>query len=370
MNKPAEKAHVFHLLDILRGVAALAVMAFHFGKAGYLGIEVFPHGYLAVDFFFILSGFVLSFAYQERLDAGWSMRAFLLTRLVRLYPLYFAGMAIGFSFSFVQNHFGKTHVSGTATLLTIIMGLAMVPAFGLEQQSHEAIIYPYNKPAWSLFFEFLANVFHAFIVRRRGMRFLLVVIGISGVMLIYSCRRLGSLDFGVYRKDILFGIARVLYSYTVGLSLYRLWQSGKAKIAISPTLIIGLLLLTFWIPVPTQFVYVYDLLIAMLCFPLLVFAGANSQPGRMFRRNLEWMGIASYAVYVLHMPLANFIQEAIRRVFKREPAALAPWTGIACMILPVITALLLDRFYDAPVRSYLRNKFIKPKKMESSHVSS
>lgn len=365
MNKP----HVFHTLDILRGVAALAVMVFHYGKRGLLGAEFLPHGYLAVDFFFILSGFVLSFAYQQRLDAGWPLRSFLLVRVIRLYPLYFAGMAIGFLFSFLQNHFGHAHISGITTVLTITTGLLMVPAFGVELQPHEAIVYPYDQPAWSLFFEFLANIFHASLVRQRSVRFLIVILAVTGTCLIYSCMRLGSMDFGVYRKDIGFGLIRVLFSYTVGLLLYRIWQSGKTKARVPPGWITGLLLFTFWLPIPAHFVAAYDLSVTMLCFPLLVLAGASSQPGPVFKRNLEWMGVASYAVYVIHMPITNFVLETVRRVSRREPVVFSPWIGILCIVIPIAVALLLDRFYDAPTRSHLRKALMKPKKTTKACIT-
>jgi peptidoglycan/LPS O-acetylase OafA/YrhL len=358
MIKNAEKPHVFHTLDILRGVAAIAVMGFHYGKSGFLGANIFPHGYLAVDFFFVLSGFVLAFAYQERLDHGWPTRAFFLTRVVRLYPLYFAGLALGFLFSFLQDHFGRTHLSATTTLLTLLTSLLMIPAFGLEQQSHEATIFPYNKPAWSLFFEIIANVIHALLLRRRSVRFLGVTLCLSGAALAYSCFKIGDLDFGVARAHILYGIVRVTFSYTVGMLLFRIWKSGKGSIHIPPLMIAFLLLLALAAPVPRQFVAFYDLAITIFLFPVLVFCGACSQPSSAFVKSSEWLGIASYAIYVLHVPIANFVAESLRKFTHREPALLAPWPGILSMVLVTASALLLDKYYDVRARAFLRKKLL------------
>ncbi len=370
MNTNIEKPHVFHTLDILRGVAALAVMAFHYGGSGLLGTNLFPHGYLAVDFFFILSGFVLAFAYQARLDSGWPSRSFLTARIIRLYPLYLAGTAIGFLFSFLQDRFGRNHLGMTEMLLTLVAGLLLIPSFGLKQQSHESTIYPYNKPAWSLFFELIANVFHAFLLRRRSGAFLGATLCLTGAALIYSGHRHGSLDFGVKRADIVYGIFRVMFSYTVGLLLYRSWREGRFRLRISPLVIAALLLLTLAAPISGRFVAAYDLVVTMTLFPILVLAGAWSQPGPVFRKNFEWLGIASYAVYVLHLPIATFFSEGLRRVSHREPIHFAPWAGLACMLLSTVAALLLDRFYDAPVRAYLRRRLTaRDNKPSASSVS-
>lgn len=75
----------FVTLDALRGIAAIAVVTFHFHEYFF---QYTNHGYLAVHFFYMLSGFVLSYAYQQRLDAGWKCAAFLKTRLIRLYPMF------------------------------------------------------------------------------------------------------------------------------------------------------------------------------------------------------------------------------------------------------------------------------------------
>jgi len=361
MTKSAGKPHVFHTLDILRGVAAVAVMAFHFGLSGsgLLGVSVFPHGYLAVDFFFVLSGFVLAFAYQDKLDLGWSSSSFFLVRVIRLYPLYFAGLVLGFAFSVLQSVFGRHQVSATTTFLTLVASLLMVPAFGLKQQTGEATIYPYNKPAWSLFFEIMANVFHALLLRRRSWKFLAGTLCVTGAALIYSCLRYGSIGFGVNRSEFLYGFARVLFSYTVGISLLRVWKSGRGRMRVPPLVIAILLLIALAVPVYPRFTALYDLAATFILFPILVLAGAWSQPGPWFMRSCEWLGTASYAIYVLHVPIADFFAEAVRRISHREPALFAPWTGIACILLSIAAALLLDKFYDGRARTFLRKKLLR-----------
>jgi peptidoglycan/LPS O-acetylase OafA/YrhL len=356
-TKSPEKPYVFGTLDALRGVAAIAVMAFHY--AALLGGNVFPHGYLAVDFFFVLSGFVLAFAYQDRLEKGWSTGSFLLTRLARLYPLYFAGLILGFLFSLLQSHFGRTHLSETTTLLTLLTSLLLVPAFGLKQQAHESTIYPYNRPAWSLFFEILANVFHALLLRRRGWKFLAGTLCLTGIAFLYSCRKLGTLDFGVMRSTIPYGLSRVLFSYTAGVIMLRIWRSGRVTVRVSPLIPAILLLAALTAPLPQRFALPYDLAITFFVFPILVLIGASSQPGSGLTKQIcELLGTASYAIYVLHGPVRSFFGEILNRVMHRPPHHFAPWAGIACMLLSIGLALLLDKFYDLRVRAFLRKKLV------------
>ncbi len=92
MASAAERSIKFTVLDGLRGVAALCVVQTH--TQDLLLGDTLPTAYLAVDLFFLLSGFVLAHAYEERLRQGMTLHRFMLARLVRLYPLYLAGIAI------------------------------------------------------------------------------------------------------------------------------------------------------------------------------------------------------------------------------------------------------------------------------------
>ena len=159
MPKPST-THKLLALDALRGVAACTVVLFH--RASRMP---FPKGYLAVDFFFMLSGFVLTFAYQEKLDGGWSTRDFLATRIARLYPLYLLGFVLGLlvALSDPAIHFGPQG------WVSAIPNLLLLPAW-VGPHSKPPHAFPYNIPAWSLFFEVVANVLHALFLRRRSIR--------------------------------------------------------------------------------------------------------------------------------------------------------------------------------------------------------
>ena len=134
----------------------------------------FSKGYLAVDFFFMLSGFVLAFGYQRRLDGGWSTKDFLATRLARLYPLYLLGLMLGFVVS-VADPAMQMGVHGWESA---VLNLFMLPAW-VSRHPGPLHAFPYNIPAWSLLFEIVANVIHALFLRRRSTGFLIAIIAIS-----------------------------------------------------------------------------------------------------------------------------------------------------------------------------------------------
>ncbi|MGE0829924.1 MAG: acyltransferase family protein, partial [Hyphomonadaceae bacterium] len=153
----------FLALDGLRGIAAVAVLLRHFGSAA--GPVRLPESYLAVDLFFLLSGFVLAHAYEQRLRAGMSFWDFLKARFIRLYPLYFLGTAIGAAGAFWLASRNWGHAEFGEMLGSLSFNLAFLPS-----AFHEHNPFPYNGPAWSLFYEMLASVIFALAAPLMGPR--------------------------------------------------------------------------------------------------------------------------------------------------------------------------------------------------------
>jgi peptidoglycan/LPS O-acetylase OafA/YrhL len=169
-------AHRYPVLDSWRGVAAVAVVMMHGDP--YLGWNVFPHATLAVDFFFMLSGFVLTLAYQRRLDDGWSMKEFMKARAIRLYPLYGLALAVGFSVEMLRVLGGGKGASPGYLLLFLAAGMVMLPLMpGYGPVGVPT--FPLNFPSWSLFSEVLANLLHGWFLRRRSWKFLVGVVAVS-----------------------------------------------------------------------------------------------------------------------------------------------------------------------------------------------
>ena len=142
----SSQRHVYLNLDALRGVAAISVMLYHFSPFITDG-KVLPSSYLAVDLFFLLSGFVIAHAYDRKIESGMGFGTFLLIRLIRLYPLYLAGTLLGFFYLLIKNRLIPAEylpLSDIAVMLTT--GMFFIPLVGSAYHT----IFPLNPASWSL----------------------------------------------------------------------------------------------------------------------------------------------------------------------------------------------------------------------------
>ncbi len=183
MTKP-----IFTTLDALRGAAAVIVVAYH------AGTRRVPGGYLAVDLFFALSGFVLAHNYGGALNGWRDAGAFMVRRLIRLYPLYGLALAVGFGVHMVATlpagTFWPSRALGTLAANAVFAPAA--PAFLVTWH-----LYPFNPPAWSLFFELAVNALFALAAPfLRGWRPLLTLVGLGAATLIWVAIVHGDLNGG------------------------------------------------------------------------------------------------------------------------------------------------------------------------------
>jgi peptidoglycan/LPS O-acetylase OafA/YrhL len=320
----------------MRGVAAIVIMLIHMGG---LPAHVLPGGYLAVDFFFALSGFVLAHAYAERKI---TFGAFLRARGIRLYPLYLAGLIL----------------AAVAASITGMSPIRLMTAFGIELFFLPAPVapdlYPLNPPAWSLFFELVANAAWFPIRRflRGGVALTVLLIGTCAVLATDAVN--GAVNAGPYWNDIAGGFARVLFSFAAGVLVYRLWGHIKLQPRPPSWLVAVALLLVLTLPMPRQ---VFDPIAVLILMPALVLAGAScGSAGRVSAWIQRQLGAASYAVYVLHFPVILvtdylFVSTGfLRRLGVIHPSIV---TTPLTVVLVVGLALLLDWFYDRPLRRRL-----------------
>jgi peptidoglycan/LPS O-acetylase OafA/YrhL len=163
------KSH-YQILDGLRGVAALLVVAFHVLET-YSGTrfnQIINHGYLAVDFFFLLSGFVVAYAYDDRWEkmTQWD---FYKRRLIRLQPMVIIGTIIGAALFYFQASPVFPIISTTPVwqmLLVMLVGFTVLPLpVSMDIRGWQEM-HPLDGPAWSLFFEYVANILYALFIRK------------------------------------------------------------------------------------------------------------------------------------------------------------------------------------------------------------
>ncbi|WP_343695001.1 acyltransferase [Flavobacterium sp.] len=211
----------FEILDGLRGIAALAVVVFHFMEWIFTdpGQNFIGHGFLAVDFFFCLSGFVIGYAYDDRI-AKMGLRNFFISRIIRLHPLVIAGSVLGL-LAFLFDPFGghlELYSSGKI-ILTFICSIFLIPFPAIEDRGFN--LFSFNAPAWSLFWEYIANIAYAFILFKIKRNILLLLTLLSAGAICYVAYSSGNLLGGWSGPTFWDGCARISYSFLAGLLIYR-----------------------------------------------------------------------------------------------------------------------------------------------------
>ncbi|WP_151089383.1 acyltransferase family protein [Hymenobacter baengnokdamensis] len=356
----------YPILDGLRGVAALVVVAFHLCEAhatSHLD-QLINHGYLAVDFFFLLSGFVIGYAYDDRwgrLRVG----GFFKRRLVRLQPMVVMGMVIGAGFYYFQAGslwpaIGPT--PGWLVLLVLLLGCLLVPVPpALDIRGwHET--YPLNGPGWSLLFEYIANVLYATLVRRFSNAALAGLVALAAGLLLHLALTTPQGDvvggWSLEPEQLHIGFARLLYPFFAGLLLFRLARLRRIANAFgwSSLLVVGVLAMPrIGSPAHPWQNGLYDALSILLVFPGIIFLGASgavrSAPAK---RLCRFLGDISYPIYITHYPLIYTYTAwvAAHKIPLRTGWPVAALVFVAAVIL----AYGCLKFYDEPVREWLKKR--------------
>lgn len=376
----------YEILDGLRGVAALVVICFHCLETyiPVFGTQHINHGYLAVDFFFVLSGFVIGYAYDDRWDKM-SLWNFCKRRLIRLHPMVVAGTLTGAClFFFAEGDcfplIGKAEPWKFA--LCLALALCMIPATpGLDIRGWGETN-PFNGPNWSLTFEYIGNLLYALVLRRLPTA-LLAVLCAASVLLTMNLT-LGWDVFGLFPDDpkydviggwclneaqLCVGFSRLLYPFICGLLIARLLPRHITANCPSgsPLGIRGgfwwasiLLVVLFAVPQiggkPGVADGLYQLVAIVVVFPVVVLIGAGSTTtDERSKRFCEWLGKLSYPLYIVHYPLM-YMQMAWVAAHPDAPVWHHVMLNIGVVAASIAMAWAMLRLYDEPVRAWLKKK--------------
>lgn len=327
-------------LDGLRGVAALAVVLFH--VCLFAQVEaVFSQAYLAVDLFFVLSGFVIGGTYESGLrDGGLPLLRYAQIRLARLWPCIALGVVLGAAAVLLNNEPHNRFV------WSIAMQMLCLPAVGAGPA-----LFPLNGPQWSLFYELVANAVHAALARWLGGTVLIATIILSGAALVYVAFDTPGLSVGVRFDTFFAGFVRVGFSFSVGLALSRLHRSGRLMTPRIPYPVVVLALVVLLVlPAPggALGVALHDLVVVVVLFPLLVALAVNSPVPASVAGVASLLGAISYPLYALHIPLHRVLEPMLLQ------AAGWQWAGwTAYLMVCVLLAWAVARVYERPMQKLL-----------------
>lgn len=334
----------FHGLDLLRGVAALMIVLYH--SEHLLGHPLVPNGYLAVDLFFVLSGFVISHAYDQRFSEGLGVGRFALMRIVRFWPLYVLGLSAGslFEILLVLSH-NEFAMSPSSAMMAFASGIFFIPTLNAERFG---ALYPLNVVAWSLFFELIVNILYAAfwpMLTGRVLRMLTLVSGVA--FTIYSVLH-GSANVGWVAAEIWPGLLRTVFSFTFGICLCR----RNVQIGILPLWLLALMVAFFLsVPVPSDILVYFQLAFILILSPVIVAAGVSIDVPKRWLWISTLLGTLSYAIYAIHKPLLSFAHSIGRR-FGIPP----PLTLFVFIVLVGALCVALDRYYDVPLRRWISSR--------------
>jgi peptidoglycan/LPS O-acetylase OafA/YrhL len=373
------KSH-YEILDGLRGLAAIMVVAFHILETftgGNHSKQIINHGYLAVDFFFVLSGFVIGYAYDDRWGKM-SLGDFFKRRLIRLHPMIIIGMLIGAVTFYFQDcgDFPAIHnTPGWKLLLVMVIGFTLVPVGRSLDIRGWSEMHPLDGPAWSLFFEYVANILYALFVRKLSNTILAVLVFIAGAALIHLAVTSPHGDliggWSLHPAQLRIGFTRLLYPFFAGLLLSRMVKPGRIKHAFlwcSLLVIVALSVPRVGGADQAWMNGIYDSLVVVFVFPLIVYLGASGQIAKKFTSKVNaFLGDISYPLYIVHYP---FIYMYMAWVANNK-AYLSGGSTDAFMLLvlvailtalgAIVCAYLSVKLYDIPVRKWLAKRYL-PKK--------
>ena len=385
----------YEILDGLRGVAALMVIVFHCFETyiPVFGRQIVNHGYLAVDFFFVLSGFVIGYAYDDRWDrmTTWG---FFKRRLTRLHPMVIAGTLVGAAmFFFAGAAFPQTLQNpGWKIALCFVMGLLMIPCgTGLDIRGWGEMN-SFNGPNWSLTFEYCGNILYAFILRRLPK----IALGVLCVVCAFFTLDLtmGWDVFGFFPdgpqytviggwsltgQQLYIGFTRLLYPFLCGLLISRILPGHMSKDnpSGSPIRLNGgfwwcslALVVLFSVPciggktgIPDG---IYQAVCILLLFPLIVLTGAGSvTKGKRSTAVCKWLGDISYPLYITHYPFM-YMQMSWVAEHGDAPLWMHIMVNTGVVFISILLAYGLLKIYDEPVREWLKEHWLKRKKYNYS----
>ena len=390
------------LLDGLRGVAALMVLWYHvfegFAFAKGSVIETFNHGHLGVDFFFLLSGFVISYAYDDRWrkspshqvqsqsqsqsqGQSMSLKSFFKRRLIRLHPMLVMGAFIGLICFFIQ---GGVKWDGTSTpfhwvMIAFVLTLFFIPAYpGASYDIRgNAEMFPLNGPSWSLFFEYIGNILYALFIRKLSNKMLCLLVGVTGILWIWfiafdiSGYDMIGIGWTLDAVNFFGGLLRMMFPFTLGMLMARNF-SQKSKVKGQKTLLTKNI---FWISIIILFAFfsvpyfpktsnisvngIYELACIMIVFPLIVWIAASSDSAQSkFTLKLsKFLGDLSYPLYIVHYPVMYVFYSWL---IKNQYFTLGETWQMVILVLTVciVLAYACLKLYDEPIRKRLSKKFL------------
>ena len=371
----------YALLDGLRGAAALMVVWYHFFEgfafAEGSAITTFNHGHIGVDLFFMLSGFVISYAYDDRWQSAHNrltLKDFFKRRLIRLHPMLIMGAIIGLITFCLQ---GSVKWDGTPTpmswsLVALVLTMLFIPAYpGAPYDLRgNGEMFSLNGPSWSLFFEYIGNLLYALFIRRlsnRALAVMTVALGVAWSWFVatdVSGYDMLGIGWTLDTANFCGGLLRMMFPFSLGMVMARNFKPVKIKgiFWIAWAVLFGL----FSVPAFAKCGEIsinglYELACVMFVFPAIVWLTASGETTNKFSSSVcKFLGDISYPLYIVHYPVMYLFYAWL---IENKYYTLGETWPVVIMVFAINIALAYAslKLYDEPVRRWLTKRFINNK---------
>jgi peptidoglycan/LPS O-acetylase OafA/YrhL len=386
----------YEILDGLRGVAALMVVIFHLFES-YGGVNTIGHGYMAVDFFFALSGFVIGYAYQDRWDRM-STWGFIKRCLVRLHPMVILAAFLAMLFYYFTDGvpaFAIVRETSPWVLFGVfVWQCLMIPLPQAWDIRGYAEVSSLGGTFWTLHYEYLANLLYVFFVRKfskLGLGIFVFICAVFSFCLANEIDILGlwghrwarysvNSGFSLTVSEVSVALTRLMYPFFSGLLVSRMGKLIKVKGGFWWCSILVILVLAMP-PVgvndahfdfatrsltigPNDTMWMnglYESFVILIMFPLIVSMGAGSSvKGKKSYAICKFIGDLSYPLYLTHFSLV-YIQQSWVATHKDSSFAQHAFVFVAVLILSIMMAYACLKLYDLPVREWLKKHWLMKK---------
>jgi peptidoglycan/LPS O-acetylase OafA/YrhL len=312
------------VLDGMRGIAAIAVMIYHFTM--FQNVRILSNASVAVDLFFILSGFVIMHAYGGKIVNIRTFIDYIKRRFVRIYPDFLVGVILGLPVLFLMQRASSTNISTSGLIYSFALNIFCLPVFDNfftntmgSQFRTFGEIFPGNPPAWSLFFEIFISFFFPVLALCRMKMLSRIVIYSLAVLIIFSTiNALSNHDFPIIysggwgAENFFCGIPRVFFGFSFGVLIYRLkddlkinhWAEKLKLSTVNPVYLYCGILVIFS---NTEFFYgLYTIFVIGVLLPAVVWVGSKVKITRSISK--KWahrLGLLSFPIYCIHFPIGR-----------------------------------------------------------------
>lgn len=343
-------------LDLCRGFAAILILFYHVSFLFSDSHTLFQSAYLCVDFFFLLSGFVIANSYETKLQEGLGVLKFTALRVARLWPLVVLATLIGLMVQLPRWYRELGSIDPLSVSITTLSNALSLPT----PVSPNEFLFPLNGAAWSIFFEIVINIAYALILPMLRYSSLVALIVVSGIGLAVTAHTHNTLDVGWSVSNFVYGFPRVAFSFFVGVCINRMARAaGPQRMFAPPLLLAGLVCVVAALSVPATALPnskgIYDFLVAAIVFPALLVVALRTRFGSWGNSAAWLLGGISYSVYLLQTPLMIGYSGIPQVLFGAKIGQFAPWGGVLFVALLLPVAYLTWIYFEQPMQRWLRS---------------